>query len=215
MSLLYKSINEIKKDVEKCRQCDLYLTRRQVVLGGDISQVAILLLGEAPGGKEDETGVPFAADAGKHLDRFLTMIDLCRDQIYIGNAVKCRPTVPSEKARYNGYKNRKPTTKEIRACSGWLEEEIKLLQPKIIVTLGGVPLRRLMNDYSIKVGDFRGQPFYHQQYQCQVFPLYHPASVIYDRRKEEVYTQDLKVLKSFLQDKGLLGKKTKATDRTG
>lgn len=201
---MFKNINDLRKEVAKCQQCDLHKTRRQVVLGDDKSSGPIILLGEAPGGKEDESGIPFAAEAGKELDKFLAILNITREQIYIGNAVKCRPTVPSEKARYNGFRNRKPTVKEIRACSHWLDDELEMLKPKIIITLGGVPLQRLLNDFRIKVGDYRGTPFYHAGNKCHVFPLYHPAAVIYDRKKEEVYRKDLIKLKKFLHANNLI-----------
>lgn len=198
---MVQSISQLRVAVARCQDCDLYQTRRNVVLGDERDGVTIMLLGEAPGGKEDETGIPFAADAGKELNRFLDILGITRNQIYIGNAVKCRPTVPSERARYNGYRNRKPTVKEIKACSHWLEQEIAFLKPKLIVTLGGVPLQRLLQDYRLKVGDYRGKVFYHPEYKCDVFPLYHPASVIYDRKKSVIYEEDLVKLKKFIEEK--------------
>jgi uracil-DNA glycosylase family 4 len=194
----YVGLDELNQELRRCHRCSLALTRKQVVCGFGCKDALVFLAGEAPGGEEDLSGKPFTGRAGKELDEFLNILSMNRDEIYIGNTVKCRPTRPSSRGRYGKYVNRKPTVQEIKACAPWLDEEIRLINPKVIVTLGGVPLSRVFGK-TVKVGDFRGKVFYSQRYGCYVFPLYHPASVIYDRNKRSLYLDDLANLKDFLQ----------------
>lgn len=200
---MFENLSDLKKAVENCHNCDLALTRHHVVCGNRKGKAQIFLAGEAPGGDEDLTGLPFTGQAGKELDYFLNVLDLSREDIYIGNVVKCRPTKPSNRGRYGDFANRKPLSKEIRACADWFDEEIRLVNPKVIVTLGGVPLSRIMGK-QVKVGDFHGKDFFSEKYQCSVFSLYHPASVIYDRSKKELYLQDLVKLRKFLDEQGII-----------
>lgn len=200
---MFLNLGELKKAVEECHNCDLVLTRNNVVCGNRKGESKIFLAGEAPGGDEDLTGQPFTGQAGKELDGFLQVLNLCREDIYIGNVVKCRPTKPSARGRYGDYANRKPLMKEIKACAFWFDEEIRLVNPRLIITLGGVPLSRILGK-QVKVGEWRGKEFFSEQYGCFVFPLYHPASVIYDRNKKEIYHEDLLRLKEFLHAQGLV-----------
>lgn len=190
---MYSSLGELNNDINKCTACSLAQTRNHVVCGVGCRDAAVFLLGEAPGGNEDLSGRPFTGQAGKELDEFLRVLGLSRDEIYIGNTVKCRPTRPSTRGRYGPYANRRPVSGEIKACAPWLEEEICLVSPKILVTLGGVPLSRILGK-SVKIGDYRGREFFSEKFNCRVFPLYHPASVIYDKSKREAYLADLEKL---------------------
>lgn len=188
---------ELREAVRSCRNCDLALTRNNVVCGNRDQGCGIFLAGEAPGGDEDLTGQPFTGQAGRELEEFLSILNLSRQDVYIGNVVKCRPTKPSTRGRYGDYANRKPLVKEINACANWFDEEIRLVNPKIIVTLGGVPLSRILGR-TVRVGDYRGKAIFSRRYGCHLFPLFHPASVIYDRSKKDIYVQDLVKLKEFL-----------------
>lgn len=201
---MHADLNELNQAIRKCRGCVLAATRNQVVCGDGCIKAGVFLLGEAPGGDEDLSGKPFTGQAGKELDRFLSVLEISRQDIYIGNAVKCRPTRPSRRGRYGNFANRKPLAGEIKACAGWLDEEIRLVDPQVIVTLGGVPLTRVLGK-QVPVGDYRGKAFFSEKYGCRVFPLYHPASIIYDRSKEEVYLDDLSRLREFLRELGVRG----------
>ena len=196
---MFVCLEELHKALKNCRHCSLADTRTNVVCGSGCNEAPLFLLGEAPGGDEDLSGKPFTGQSGKELDEFLKILGISREDIYIGNTVKCRPTRPSVRGRYGNYANRKPLSSEIKACFDWLEEEIKIIKPKVIVTLGGVPLSRIMGK-QVKVGDFRGKKFFSELYGCYVFPLYHPAAVIYDRSKREVYLSDLKELRRALKE---------------
>lgn len=179
--------------LKQCRRCALCETRTQAVAGEYRENPLIFMLGEAPGGREDQEGVPFCGQAGAILDDFLALARLKRDEVYISNVVKCRPTRPSKRGIYGDYANRKPTADEIKTCAPWLELELKLLQPKLLVTLGGVPLSYVMGANSA-VGKFHGKAFYWRRLGIWVYPLYHPAALIYDASKKAAYEQDVRNL---------------------
>jgi DNA polymerase len=195
-----KSFAELRKGIENCTKCSLYKTRTNVVLDQKPQKTVLFLLGEAPGGHEDMvSGEPFSGEAGKILTDFLAQIDLDRKHCYLGNTVKCRPTKPSSRGRFGPYANRKPTSAEIKSCSSWVEAEIGLVKPKVIATLGGVPLSTILGKQA-RLEDYHGKYFYSAKYGCFIFPLYHPASIIYRRQLAQTYAQDVFKLKEFLQE---------------
>ncbi|MBQ8313741.1 MAG: uracil-DNA glycosylase [Clostridia bacterium] len=156
----------------------------------------IMLIGEAPGEQETLQGRPFVGKAGKNLDAFLEVVGLRREDIYISNVVKVRPTKVSPKGSVS---NRPPNREELALFTPYLYEEILLVQPKMIVTLGNVALKALLGKEAV-IGDHHGQVT-RAQVQGQsfaVFPLYHPASIIYNRSLTETYQQDLQKLKTVI-----------------
>lgn len=167
---------------------------------GQSDHPAIMLIGEAPGEQETLQGRPFVGKAGKNLDGFLEVVALKREDIYISNVVKIRPTKVSEKGRTS---NRPPNREELALFTPYLYEEILLVQPQIIVTLGNVALKALAGSKAI-IGSMHGTPAEvtvthgRQSVSCQLFPLYHPASIIYNRALQEVYQDDLHKLKAYL-----------------
>ena len=185
--------------LKNCRRCGLCETRTQAVAGEYRENPMIFMLGEAPGGREDREGRPFCGQAGGILDDFLRLAELKREEVYISNVVKCRPTRPSNRGIYGDYANRKPTAEEIKTCSPWLELELRLLAPKLLVTLGGVPLSYVMGG-SAAVGRYHGQVFYWRTHNVWVYPLYHPAALIYDASKKEAYEQDVRRLGQMCRD---------------
>ncbi|NLL19475.1 MAG: uracil-DNA glycosylase [Clostridia bacterium] len=193
------SMEQLNRQVSQCTHCPLWTTRTQVITGQGSLTAPLMLLGEAPGGHEDMvSGQAFTGEAGQHLEEFLQFIDIGRQEIYLTNTVKCRPTKPSPRGRYGPYSNRRPKASEIKACSHWLEQELKLVSPKIIATLGTVPLGRLLGK-NIAMKDYHGRPFFSEQYQAWVFPLFHPAAIIYNRKIQPLYYADLAQLKEFIK----------------
>ena len=195
------SYAEWLKTVKGCERCDLKNTRTQVVVSRHpepASEIKVFLLGEAPGGAEDLSGVPFCGQAGQILTDFLNQTGLKDEEVYIGNVVKCRPTKPSTRGRYGNFKNRKPTAAEIRCCSQWLKTELQLIKPKVLVPLGNVPLSFVLGKNQ-PIGEYHGRKFFCQALGLTVFPLYHPAALIYDRQKAAAYQNDINQLKDFLQ----------------
>ncbi|MCR1899551.1 uracil-DNA glycosylase [Irregularibacter muris] len=175
-------------------------TRKDIVFGAGDLDAAIMLIGEAPGRQEIEQRKPFVGAAGKNLDEFIEILQIDRRDIYIGNVVKFRPFKINPKT--NRQVNRPPTQEEISLCKPYLEKEIEIIEPKIIVTLGNTPLKAISEDQEIKIGDVHGSPMtiHLPQYQkpLNIYPLYHPASIIYRRQLKEIYIEDVKKLKRII-----------------
>jgi len=167
---------------------------------GNADHPPVMLIGEAPGEQESLQGRPFVGKAGKNLDGFLQVLELNREDIYISNVVKIRPTKVSDKGRVS---NRPPNREELALFTPFLMEEILRVQPKMIVTLGNVALRALCGAKAV-IGDMHGKcaqvTVNHEKQSADftVFPLYHPASIIYNRSLQSVYDEDLQVLKTLL-----------------
>jgi len=178
------------------RILDAYPDEKLVLGRGNLNS-PIVLVGEAPGRKEVEFNEPFVGQAGKHLDEFLQVLELDKEDIYITNSVKYRPTKLNPKT--GRLSNRTPTAKEIESFRSFLLEEIDIIKPKIIVTLGNTSLKSLF-EKDVKIGDVHGKlisvEIYDNKYN--LFPLYHPAAVIYNRSLKEVYLNDLQNLKKEL-----------------
>ena len=169
---------------------------------GNVEQPPIMLIGEAPGEQETLQRRPFVGKAGKNLDGFLEVVGLQRRDLYISNIVKIRPTKVSEKGRLS---NRPPNREELALFTPFLMEEILLVQPRCIVTLGNVPLKALLGSKAV-IGDHHGvmtrATVTHEKRSAEfaLFPLYHPASIIYNRSLQEVYQADLIALKTALTE---------------
>lgn len=156
---------ELKSSVAGCNACGLCKARKQAVLGvGDV-QADWLFVGEGPGAEEDERGEPFVGQAGKLLDAMLAAIDLKRGKdVYIANSVKCRPP-----------NNRTPEPEETAACWPYLQRQIALIQPKLIVALGRPAAQTLLGT-EVKIGASRGQLFEHNG--TPLIVTYHPAYLL-------------------------------------
>jgi DNA polymerase len=142
-----------------------------------------LLIGEAPGKNEDEKGVPFAGKSGKILDECLAILGKTREEIFITNIVKCRPP-----------KNRDPKKEEIKACAPYLEKQIQEIVPKYIVTLGRFAFLHFFPEKNFQ--ESVGKPLPYKNF-C-VFPLYHPASTLYNPKLKPVLINAVHTLKTLL-----------------
>ncbi len=174
-----------------------YYKEIPLVFGCGKTNARLMLIGEAPGKEEVVLGRPFVGKAGKNLDEFLQTIGINRKEIYISNVCCFRPYKVSEKGSVS---NRTPTRKEIKEALSFLYEEINIVRPKIIVTLGNTPLRACFDDFTKNIGDIHGEklevPIENIKYD--IFALYHPASIIYNRKLKDVYLQDLEKLRGLL-----------------
>ena len=172
----------------------LYAPDKKIFVFGDGSvSASIVLVGEAPGEQETLLGKPFVGKAGKNLDEFLCITGLRRPDLFITNVVKFRPVKLSDKGRAS---NRPPTREEISLFRPYLLEELSVIAPRLIVTLGNVPLRAMTGENKTVIGAVHGQAL-----DCEagkIFPLYHPASVIYNRALKDTYLNDLQALKEYL-----------------
>ncbi len=155
--------------VASCRACGLCETRTQTVFGVGDRNARLMVIGEAPGAEEDRQGEPFVGRAGQLLDRMLEAIGLSREQVYIANVLKCRP--PG---------NRDPRAEEVVACRGWLDRQIALVQPELILSVGGVSAKNLL-ETDEAVGRLRRRVHYYRETPLRV--TYHPAYLL--RRPEE------------------------------
>ncbi|MCI5704584.1 MAG: uracil-DNA glycosylase [Oscillospiraceae bacterium] len=170
-----------------CRRCALAETRTNVVFGEGNPQAEVLCIGEGPGEQEDLTGRPFVGRGGKLLDDMLEIIDLSREKnIYIANMVKCRPP-----------QNRDPLNIEQEACSQWLETQIRLIQPKIIICLGRIAAMKYIRD-DFKITREHGQWF--ERDGILRTALYHPAAILRDPRRRPETFEDLKAIQAKIRE---------------
>ena len=177
---------ELERECRACRACGLCEHRTNVVFGVGDPHAEVLIIGEAPGANEDAQGEPFVGRAGKLLDDMLAMIGLNRRNIYITNSVKCRPP-----------ENRDPLNTEKDACRGYLDAQLALMQPKIIVCLGRISAMELIKE-DFKITQEHGQFF--EKNGIQMMALYHPAALLRDPHKKPETFQDLKTLQAKIRE---------------
>ena len=184
-----QKLEEIAKQVEKCRKCGLYKTATCAVPGEGNPEAEVMFIGEGPGYYEDQEGRPFVGQAGKLLDELLQLIKLPRQKVFIGNVVKHRP--PG---------NRDPLPEEIKACRPFLDEQIQIIEPKIIVTLGRFSLNKFLPGETISRihGQARFIDFLGKRYI--VIPMYHPAAALRSAKIMEEIKADFKKIKMFLEN---------------
>ena len=181
-----ESLESIKNRVIHCILCDLSVTRKNAVPGSGSFTRKIILIGEAPGKNEDETGMPFVGSAGKILDQALVDAGIVRKDTFITNVVKCRPP-----------NNRIPTEEEIRICTDhYLKKEIDTISPKVICILGATALKSLLGlEY---MTHHRGKII--NRPPLKYFITYHPAATIYNNKLKQVFFEDIKELARIVND---------------
>jgi DNA polymerase len=170
----------------------------EFVFGCGCSEPKLLLIGEAPGREEVKLSRPFSGAAGKNLDDFLQLAQIRREETYITNAIKYRLSKVSPKT--GRLSNRPATRDEILSSRAFLLKEIEILSPICVVTLGNVPLRAVTGDFSLNIGDVHGRPVYEKtgKNELMIFPLYHPASVIYNRSLKQTCQTDILKLRDIV-----------------
>ncbi|MCK5416171.1 uracil-DNA glycosylase [Candidatus Parcubacteria bacterium] len=191
-----EELEKLNKEMLSCSKCELRKTCNQVVPGEGSADARIVFIGEGPGKKEDETGKPFVGAAGKFLDEMLSIIKLKREDIYIANMVKCRP--PS---------NRDPLPKEKDICWAWLEKQINLIKPDLIITLGRHSLEKFLPGQRISEvhGKALRREFSKSSKQDSLpdeqifYVLYHPAAALYNGSMREVLIKDFKRIPKVLE----------------
>jgi DNA polymerase len=180
----FDNLKEVKELALECQRCGLRENCTQVVFGSGNNQSPLMFVGEGPGRDEDKQGLPFVGRAGKLLDRILTEAEIERDEVYISNIIKCRPP-----------NNRKPTEEEMKTCLWILAQEIKFVDPKIIVPLGSTALRGLL-DPAGKITKVRGN--WEERKGRYFLPTFHPAALLRDERKKKpVWLDFLKIKKAY------------------
>lgn len=185
-------LNQIAEEVKTCRKCGLYRCAKNAVPGEGNPKAKIMLIGEAPGKREDLTGRPFVGSAGKLLDSVLEKAGIMRKDIFIGNIAKHRPP-----------DNRAPKPDEIEACTPYLDRQIKIIRPKIIVPLGTHSTKYIMEKAGLKfttISDVRGKAFDGSALgsKIKIVPSFHPAAAIYNRKLRETIEDDFKMIRKIL-----------------
>ena len=175
----------LKQDCAGCRCCSLGETRHKLVFGVGNAQAEVMLIGEGPGEQEDLQGVPFVGPAGKLLDDMLEMIDLDRQKVYIANIVKCRPP-----------RNRDPLSVEQVACRPWLDRQIALVNPRIIVCLGRIAAMALIRE-DFRISREHGQWF--DRDGRRLMATYHPSALLRDVDKRPEAFMDLRALRKEIK----------------
>ena len=164
-----RTIKQLFTSMVCCTRCELATGRTQVVLGVGSAKASLMLIGEAPGEKEDLSGQPFVGNAGRLLDRLLLENGISRDDVFITNIVACRPP-----------RNRTPRVSEVKAHAPWIEEQLRLIQPRVVVTLGRIALTYFVP--KAKVTQIRGKPqkLRHGELDLVLLPTFHPSAVLRD-----------------------------------
>lgn len=179
------SLELIASEIAACTACGLHLTRNHPVPGAGVINPAVMFIGEGPGGEEDKSGIPFVGRAGQYLDKWLSAIDLDRHKdCFIGNIIKCRP--PG---------NRDPEPDEISACRPFLDRQLKLIKPKIIITLGRFASQVICSSDE-GIGRLRGGTHYFGG--IPVVPTYHPSAVLRNPDLRGAVWDDLKRAKTLI-----------------
>lgn len=180
---------QLIQTIKLCTKCDLCKERTNAVAGEGSYDAEVMFIGEGPGAAEDLQGRPFVGAAGKLLTQMIENIGLSREEVFIANVVKCRPP-----------KNRDPFPEEIATCWPYLEEQIKIIKPKLIVTLGRHSMGRFLE--GLKISEVHGQPKRAKgiwQSKQVYLPLYHPAVALYDPNKKVVLFKDFQKIPLILK----------------
>jgi DNA polymerase len=179
------SLEEIAELVRSCADCPLSQGRTHAVPGEGASDARVIFIGEAPGYQEDQQGRPFVGPAGRFLDELLGTIGLKREDVFIANMVKCRPP-----------KNRDPLPTEVAACTKYLDRQIELLRPDLIVTLG----RYAMGKYFPKESISRVRGKVRTKDGQRILPLMHPAAALHQANLRDSIEQDFKVIPQAIEE---------------
>ena len=175
----------IREDLGDCNRCKLHTTRTTLVYGVGNPDADLMFVGEAPGRDEDRQGIPFVGRAGQLLTKIIESIDLCREDVYIANVIKCRPP-----------ENRNPALDEVQTCEPFLFAQVDAIQPRVIVALGSFATRTLLRTEEA-ISKLRGQIFDYRG--AQLIPTFHPAFLLRSPdRKREVW-QDMKKVRAILR----------------
>lgn len=178
-------LEALHERIRVCTACKLHQGRTNAVPGEGPEKVAVMFIGEAPGFHEDKQGRPFVGAAGQFLEELLSSIDLKREQVFITNVIKCRPPA-----------NRDPETDEIDACREYLDRQIELLQPKMIVTLGRFSMARYFPN--AKISQIHGHP--KKMDGVIYYPMYHPAAALHQPSLRRTVQEDMKRIPQLLTD---------------
>lgn len=180
--------SELREQVAACTLCSLHKSRTQTVFGVGSESADWMIIGEAPGAEEDRRGEPFVGRAGKLLDEMLRSVGLDRDAVFIANILKCRPP-----------NNRDPAVEEAASCRVYLERQIELVSPKLILAVGRIAAQHLLKT-DAPLGRLRGQKHYLDGGQLPVVVTYHPAYLLRSPTQKRKAWQDLCLAREIVTD---------------
>lgn len=186
-----EQLEKLNKQMSVCNKCALRKNCSRVVFGAGNQDAEIMFIGEAPGKKEDELGIPFVGSSGRILDKMLEGIKIKREDVYLTNVCKCRPP-----------ENRDPLPEEIKECWPWLEKQIEIINPKIIVTLGKFALNSFLP--TAKISEVYGEIIKTKISKLgtiKIFPLHHPAAARINKKTRSIFEEDFKKIPKLLQNK--------------
>ncbi len=184
-----EALKEVFAQARVCTRCaELAATRKNVVFGAGNANAELMFIGEAPGASEDEQGIPFVGRAGKLLEKLLEEIDIKREDVFIGNTLKCRP--PG---------NRDPLPVELENCHEYLLRQVELIEPTVICTLGNFSTKLLRGDPT-GITRLHGQPevLVLGKRAVRLYPIYHPAAALYTPSMLETLREDFSRLPALL-----------------
>ncbi|OGS23555.1 MAG: hypothetical protein A2297_03500 [Elusimicrobia bacterium RIFOXYB2_FULL_48_7] len=186
-----EKLSQIRKEVEACDKCQLYASRIKAVFGEGDPDTKVMFIGEGPGYDEDRTGRPFIGRAGQLLTKIIEAITLRREDVFIANIVKCHPMINPGTPDARGN-DRPPTRDEMDCCKPYLDRQIDLIKPEIIVTLGSSSTSALLGKTE-GISKLRGKFFEYRG--VRLLPMYHPSALLRNPALKVDTWHDMKLLK--------------------
>ena len=187
---MFDNWEELESSIIDCEKCNLCKSRKNIVFGTGNKNADILFIGEGPGADEDSQGIPFVGKAGQLMNKAFDALEITRENVYIANIVKCRPP-----------QNRVPLEEEALSCMDYLRNQVKLVDPKIIVFLGSTALKNVLGkDKSIT--QMRGK--WIEQGKISYMPTWHPAALLRDENKKIEFFKDLKLVVNKAKEDNLI-----------
>ena len=177
-------LKDIARQISACKSCGLYASRKHAVPGTGSAQASVLLVGEGPGFAENEQGLPFVGASGKFLTQLLLQGGYAREQVFITNVVKCRPP-----------ENRDPQLDELAACADYLNRQISIIDPEIIITLGRFSMAKFFSD--VRISQVHGKAKWVND--RLVVPMYHPAAALHQPALRAVLEADFQKLPGLIE----------------
>ncbi len=181
------SWDQLHSEIALCKSCLLHENCKQKVPGQGAGKASVMLIGEGPGQREDETGIAFSGPAGQLLTQMLKSIQIERKEVYITNIVKCRPP-----------QNRAPLPQERQSCLPFLRKQVTLVKPKVILLLGATALNTLLGE-NLRITKVRGEWIVRKN--IHFMPTFHPSALLRDEKKKPFAWKDLQKVRNFLLEK--------------
>jgi len=182
------ALKKLREEIGECQRCKLSKERKHIVFGEGSPDAGLMFIGEAPGKEEDIQARPFVGDAGKLLTRMIEKMGLAREDVYIGNIVKCRPPL-----------NRDPEEDEMKTCSPFIDRQIEIISPKVIVSLGRVSAQTLIAT-KIPISKLRGR--FYEYKGIPLMPTFHPAYLLRNPKDKWLVWEDMQKVLELLKEKG-------------